>query len=194
MQLYTKRSVNMNFIRTCIIIFILTFSFFNQSASQKKTEKVPDEIYSRLFEIYKGTDKVVLLKFVEAIPFSRNHSFQWKPFLPVEAYLQRKPFLVMEAVLFNGSRFFQLKLILLVETIYFGENISCSQNIACSVSHSIEWKQLLLVETIPLSGSRSFLLKLFPIVETIPSSVGHSFQQKSFLLVEAIPFSGSHSF
>ena len=34
--LYTKRSVDMHFVRTCTIIFILTFIFFNQSVSQKK--------------------------------------------------------------------------------------------------------------------------------------------------------------
>ena len=194
MQLYTKRSVNMNFIRTCIIIFILTFSFFNQSASQKKLKKFRMKFIADFSKFTRELTKSCYLNswrpflLAETILFSGSHFFQRRPFL------QRKPFLVMEAVLFNGSRFFQLKLILLVETIYFGENISCSQNIACSVRHSIEWKQLLLVETIPLSGSRSFQFKLFPIVETIPFSVSHSFQQKPFLLVEVIPFSGTHSF
>ena len=30
-----KQGVDMHFVRTCINIFILTFSFFNQSVSQK---------------------------------------------------------------------------------------------------------------------------------------------------------------
>ena len=36
MYLYAKRIVDMHFLCTCIIISILTFSFFNQSVSQKK--------------------------------------------------------------------------------------------------------------------------------------------------------------
>ena len=48
----------MHFVRTCTIISILTFSLFNQSVSQKKTVKViEDDIYGKLFEIYKETEK-----------------------------------------------------------------------------------------------------------------------------------------
>ena len=36
---------------------------------------IEDEIYSKLFEIYKGTEKVILVKFVEVIPFSGSHFF-----------------------------------------------------------------------------------------------------------------------
>ena len=57
-----------------LIIFILTFTFFNQSLSQKKKVKaIEDDIYDKLLGIYKGTEKVVLVKFVEAIPFNRGH-------------------------------------------------------------------------------------------------------------------------
>ena len=60
--------VYMHFVHTSIIIFIRTFSFFNQRLSQKKFVKViEDDIYDKLLEIYKGTEKVVLVKFVEAI-------------------------------------------------------------------------------------------------------------------------------
>ena len=60
--------VDMHFVHTSIIIFIRTFSFFNQRLSQKKIVKViEDDIYDKLLEIYKGTEKVVLVKFVEAI-------------------------------------------------------------------------------------------------------------------------------
>ena len=87
----------MHLVRTCIVTFILTFRFFNQSVSHKKIEKViEDEIYSKLFEIYKETEKVVLLKFVEAIPFSGRHFFQWKGLLLVET----------SYILFTGSHSF----------------------------------------------------------------------------------------
>ena len=65
----------MHFVRTCTIIFILTFRFFIQSVSKKIVKVIEDEIYDKLLEIYKGTEKVVLVKFVEAIPFSRRHFF-----------------------------------------------------------------------------------------------------------------------
>ena len=53
----------MYFIRTCIII-ILTFSFFNGSLSQKKFVKViDDDIYDKLLEILKESEKFVLAKF-----------------------------------------------------------------------------------------------------------------------------------
>ena len=51
----------MHFVHTSIIIFILTFSFFNQRLWQKKFVKViEDDIYDKLLEIYKGTEKVVV--------------------------------------------------------------------------------------------------------------------------------------
>ena len=54
----------MYFVHTWIIIIILTFSFFNGSLSQKKFVKViEDDIYDKLLEIYKGSEKFVLAKF-----------------------------------------------------------------------------------------------------------------------------------
>ena len=59
-----------------LIAFILTFTFFNKSLSQKKFAKViEDDIYDKLLEIYRGTEKVVLIKFVETIPYGRSHFF-----------------------------------------------------------------------------------------------------------------------
>ena len=140
-----KRSVDMHFVQTCIIIFIFTFTFFNQSLLQKKFVKVIEgDIYDNILEIYKRTEKVVLVKFVEIIPFSGSHSFQWKPFVFVEA------------ISFDGSRFIQWKPFLLVEAIPFSENISCNENITSNGSHSIQWKSLVLVETIRFSGNHSF--------------------------------------
>ena len=53
----------MYFVHTCIII-ILAFSFFNGSLSQKKIVKViEDDIYDKLLEILKGSEKFVLAKF-----------------------------------------------------------------------------------------------------------------------------------
>ena len=53
----------MYFVHTCIII-ILAFSFFNGSLSQKKIVKViDDDIYDKLLEILKGSEKFVLAKF-----------------------------------------------------------------------------------------------------------------------------------
>ena len=53
----------MYFIRTCIII-ILAFSFFNGSLSQKKYVKViDDDIYDKLLEILKESEKFALAKF-----------------------------------------------------------------------------------------------------------------------------------
>ena len=52
----------MYFVHTCIIIF--TFSFFSGSLSQKKFVKViEDDIYDKLLEILKGSEKFVLAKF-----------------------------------------------------------------------------------------------------------------------------------
>ena len=56
--------VDMHFVHTSIIIFIRTFSF---------VKVIEDDIYDKLLEIYKGTEMVVLVKFVEAIPFSGSH-------------------------------------------------------------------------------------------------------------------------
>ena len=53
----------MYFVHTCITI-ILVFSFFNGSLSQKKVVKViEDDIYDKLLEILKGSEKFVLAKF-----------------------------------------------------------------------------------------------------------------------------------
>ena len=53
----------MYFVHTCIII-IVTFSFFNGSLSQKKFVKIiEDDIYDKLLEILKGSEKFVLAKF-----------------------------------------------------------------------------------------------------------------------------------
>ena len=66
----------MHFVRTCVIIVILTFSFFQSKRIKKKIVKViEDEIYSKHFEIYKETEKFVLVKFVEDIQFSGSHFF-----------------------------------------------------------------------------------------------------------------------
>ena len=69
---------------------------------KKKTVKViEDEVCSKLFEIYKGTEKVVLVKFMEAIPFSGSHFFWCKTLLLVETIL-----FLGEAIPFSGSHFF----------------------------------------------------------------------------------------
>ena len=53
----------MYFVHTCIII-ILRFSFFNGNLSPKKIVKViEDDIYDKLLEILKGSEKFVLAKF-----------------------------------------------------------------------------------------------------------------------------------
>ena len=49
-------------IRSYFCIFVLIFTFFNQSLSQKKIVKViQDDIYHKLLEIYEGTETVVLV-------------------------------------------------------------------------------------------------------------------------------------
>ena len=54
----------MYFVHTCIIIIIIAFSFFNGSLSQKKIVKViEDDIYDKLLEILKRSEKFVLAKF-----------------------------------------------------------------------------------------------------------------------------------
>ena len=70
-----KRSVDMHFVHTCVIVFVLTFSFFNKNLSQKNVKVIEDGIYDKLLEIYKGTEKVVLANFVEATLFSGIHFF-----------------------------------------------------------------------------------------------------------------------
>ena len=53
-------------VHICIlfIIIIIAFSFFNGNLSQKKILKViEDDIYDKLLEIYKGSEKFVLTKF-----------------------------------------------------------------------------------------------------------------------------------
>ena len=63
MQIYTKQSTDMYFVHTCIII-ILAFSFFNGSLLQKTFVKViEDDIYDKLLEILRGSEKFVLAKF-----------------------------------------------------------------------------------------------------------------------------------
>ena len=68
--------------------FYSCIQFFKPKRITKKKKKIvkviEDEIYRKLLEIYKGTEKVVLVKFVEAIPFSGRHFFQWKALLLVE--------------------------------------------------------------------------------------------------------------
>ena len=81
----------MHFLRTCmsniiiiesynnvsnIVLTISLYLVFSIKAYHKKIVKViEDKIYSKLFEIYKGTEQVMLVKLVEAIPFSRSHFF-----------------------------------------------------------------------------------------------------------------------
>ena len=56
--------------------FFLTFSFLKSNCITKKIVKViQDEICSKLFEIYKQTENVALVKFVEAIPVSGSQFF-----------------------------------------------------------------------------------------------------------------------
>ena len=53
----------MYFVHTWIIIIILPFSFFNGSLSKKKIVKVTeDDIYDKLLEILKVSEKFVLAK------------------------------------------------------------------------------------------------------------------------------------
>ena len=54
----------MDFVHTCIII-IIAFSFFTGSLSQKKkiVKVIEDDIYDKLLEILKRSEKFVLAKF-----------------------------------------------------------------------------------------------------------------------------------
>ena len=48
----------MYFVSTCTIISILIFSFYNKAYHKKKIVKViEDDIYGKLFEIYKEIEK-----------------------------------------------------------------------------------------------------------------------------------------
>ena len=52
----------MHFVHTCIII-ILAFGFFSEGLSQKKFVKVTEnDIYDKLLEIYKGSEKFMLTR------------------------------------------------------------------------------------------------------------------------------------
>ena len=56
--------------------FFLAFSFLKSNCITKKIVKlIQDEICSKLFEIYKQTENVALVKFVEAIPVSGSQFF-----------------------------------------------------------------------------------------------------------------------
>ena len=55
-----------------MLLYFYSYIYFFQSkpVTQKKIVKIiEDDIYDKLLEIYQGTEKVVLVKFVEAIPF-----------------------------------------------------------------------------------------------------------------------------
>ena len=80
-------------------IFWVFLALLPKAYHKKNCKVIEDQIYSKLFEIYKGTEKVVLVKFVEAIPFSGSHFFQWRPFLLVEAIF------LAELIFFSGGRF-----------------------------------------------------------------------------------------
>ena len=43
----------MHFVRTCTIISILIFSFYNKAYHQKIVKVIEHDIYGELFEIYK---------------------------------------------------------------------------------------------------------------------------------------------
>ena len=80
---------------------------------------------------------------VEAIPFSRSHSFYWKLFI------------FMETIASSGRHSNQWKPFIFVETIPF------------------YWKSFLVVEAIPFIGSHSFYFfsgKPFFLVEIIARS------------------------
>ena len=102
--------------------FYSYIQFFQSKRITKKIVKVIEyEIYSKPFRIYKGTEKVVLAKFVEAI--SQRHSFQLKLYS-----ILRKPFLLVEAIFssrghfFQWKPFFQRKPLLLMEAVPFSQN------------------------------------------------------------------------
>ena len=139
---------------------------------------------------------------METVSFSGNNSFQWKPFL------------LVEAVHFNGNHCPQWKTFLLVEAISLEETIG------------LQWKQFLLVETAPFDRWHFLYWKLFLLLEAIHFSANYSLQffpqslcfwwkslrtvetnlfrrslfflvktwWKLLLLIKTFPFRGSHSF
>ena len=142
----------------CYYFYSYIQVFQSKPVTKKIVKVVEDGIYDKLSEIYKVTEKIVLAKFVEAIPFSGSHCFQLKVlFLFETIFFQQKQFLLVESIPFSGSHSF------LVLAIPF------------SVIHSFQWNSFLLVETILFSGSHSFQWKSFLLVETIPFSGSHSF-------------------
>ena len=151
--------------------------------------------------------KLIIL--VEAVPYSGNRSFQWKPFLLVEVIHfngnqcpQWKPFLLVEAIPFSGSYSFLWKPLPLVEDIPFSGSHSFQWKPFLFIgSHSLQLKLFLLLEAIPFiffQESLFFWWKSLPAVET--NLFGRSLLflvegwWKLLLLIETFPFSGSHSF
>ena len=66
----------MHFVCTCVNIYFFLHLVASKAYHKKKNVKViEDEICGKLFEIYNGTEKNVLVKFVEAIPFRECHFF-----------------------------------------------------------------------------------------------------------------------
>ena len=66
----------MHLVCTCIIIFFSYIQYFKSKSEHYKAivKVIEDEIYSELFEMYKKTEKIVLVKFVEVTPIIGNHS------------------------------------------------------------------------------------------------------------------------
>ena len=115
--------------------FYSNIQFFQPKRITIKLVKViENEIYNELFEIYKGTEKVVLVKFLEGIPFSGSYFFQWKASLLGETI-----FFFAETISSSGGHSFQWKPSLLAEAIPFGGN------------HSFQWKPFDSVEVAPFS-------------------------------------------
>ena len=68
---------------------------------KKIVKVIEDGFYSNLFEIYKETKKVVLVKLVVVISLSGSYFSEWKVLLLVETVS-----FLGEAILFSGSHFF----------------------------------------------------------------------------------------
>ena len=167
----------MHFVHTSIIIFILTFSFFNQSLLQKQNVKViEDDIYDKLLEIYRELKRLSQLNSWRPFLLMEVYFFQWRALLLVETI----PFLE-ETIPFSGNYCFQWKLFLLVEAISF------------SGSHSFHWKPFHLREVVSFGESRSFYSKLILFVEAIPFGLNISCSE-NMTVMESILFSGSCSF
>ena len=119
---------------------------------------------------------------VEAIPFNRSCSCQWKPFrFSVEVVsrshsLEWKPFLLVEAYPFNGSRSSQWTSVCLSEVVSL-RGIGFLVEVL-GRSHSLEWKPFLLVKACPFNGSCSSQWKSIRLSEVVP------FQWKPLFLVE----------